>query len=55
MEAEKIIVTDVLDRLVVDTRMWFLDNCLNQKLCMNLIRHLAPIQMGKQNREESSP
>lgn len=47
LEAEKIIVTDIMDRLVVDTQMWFLDNCPDQKLCRDLIRRLAPIQMGQ--------
>lgn len=47
LEAEKIIVTDIVDRLVVDTRMWFLDTCPNQRLCRDLISRLAPIQMGE--------
>lgn len=37
LESEKIIVTDVLDRLVVNTQMWFLDTCPDQQLCRELI------------------
>ena len=45
-EAERIIVTDIADRLIVDTRMGMLDNCPDQKLCQKIVSHLAPIQMG---------
>ena len=44
-DAQKIIVTDVLDRLVVSTRLGRLDTCPDQRLCGEIIRHLAPIQM----------
>lgn len=47
LESEKIIVTDVLDRLVVNTQMWFLDTCPDQQLCRELIISLASIQMGE--------
>lgn len=47
LEAEKNIVTDILERLVVDTRMWFLDNCPNRQLCIDLILNLVPIPMGE--------
>lgn len=46
-DAEKIIITDVLDRLVVNTSMVFLDTCPDQKLCRKIIGYLAPIQMGE--------
>ena len=46
-EAEKIIITDVLDRLVVNTSMVFLDTCPDQELCRKIISYLAPIQMGE--------
>ena len=35
--AEKIIITDVLDRLVVNTSMVFLDTCPDQELCRRII------------------
>lgn len=47
LEAEQIIITDVVDRLVVNTQMWFLDTCPDQQLCRELIGSLAPIQMGE--------
>ncbi len=53
LEAEQIIITDVLDRLVVNTQMWFLDTCPDQQLCRELIGSLAPIQMGE--REPGQP
>ena len=46
-DAEKIVITDVLDRLVVNTSMVFLDTCPDQKLCRKIIGYLAPIQMGE--------
>ena len=46
-DAEKIIITDVLDRLVVNTSMVFLDTCLDHELCRKTIGYLAPIQMGE--------
>lgn len=45
--AEKIIITDVADRMVVNTNNVFLDTCLNQKLCKEIIGYLAPIQRGE--------
>lgn len=45
IDAQKIIVTNVLDRLVVSTRLGMLDTCPDQRLCGEIIRHLAPIQM----------
>lgn len=47
LESEKIIVTDMFDRLVVNTQMWFLDTCPDQQFCRELIASLAPIQMGE--------
>ena len=45
-DARQIIVTDVIDQLVVNTRLGILDNCLDQRLCGEIIHHLAPIQVG---------
>ena len=46
-DAEKIIVTDMCDRLILDTFGCFINTCPDQKLCQDIIRHLAPIQMGE--------
>ena len=46
-DAEKIIITDVADRMVVSTSMVFLDTCPNRELCQEIIDYLAPIQWGE--------
>ena len=46
-DAGKMVITDVMDRLIVDTVGGFLDTCPDQKLCRELIGRLAPIQMGE--------
>ena len=46
-DADKVIITDVLDRLILDTCGGFLNNCPNQDLCKEIISFLAPIQQGK--------
>lgn len=51
-DAKKIILTDMLDRLVLDTAGGFIDNCPNQELCKQIIPVLAPIQMGEKEAEE---
>lgn len=51
-DAEKIVVTDILDRLIVDTCGGFLNNCPDQKLCGEIVGHLAPIQMGEKETGE---
>ena len=52
-DAGKMVITDVMDRLIVDTVGGFLDTCPDQKLCRELIGRLAPIQMGEQEPGES--
>lgn len=42
-DAKKIVITDVLDRLIVNTCMGMLDVCPDQKLCGRIIEYLAPI------------
>ena len=46
-DAEKMIITDVLDRRILDTCGGFLNNCPNQDLCRKIIPYLAPIQQGE--------
>ena len=47
MDAEKMIVTDMCDRLILDTFGGFINNCPDQKLCGEIVAKLAPIQMGE--------
>lgn len=51
-DASKIIVTDVLDRLVISAKSGILDVCPDQTLCREVIGYLAPIQMGEQEAGE---
>lgn len=51
-DAEKIVVTDILDRLIVDTCGGFLNTCPDQNLCHEIISFLAPIQMGEKEAGE---
>ena len=46
-DAVKIVITDMMDRLILDTVGGFLDTCPDQELCLKLIGQLAPIQMGE--------
>lgn len=46
-DAEKKVITDVMDRLIVNTCIGMLDVCPNQKLCGRIIEYLAPIQLGE--------
>ena len=46
-DAEKIVLTDVVDRLILDTFGGFINQCPNQELCRQIIPILAPIQMGE--------
>lgn len=48
-DAEKMVITDLSDRLLVNTCGGFLDNCPNQKLCREIVIRLAPIQMGEKD------
>ena len=45
MDARQMIVTDMLDRLILDTTGGFLNRCPNQNLCREILKSLAPIQM----------
>ena len=44
---KQIMITDMLDRPIVDARMGMVNDCPDQKLCRELVSHLAPIQMGE--------
>lgn len=45
-DAKKIIITDMVDRLILDTYGGFINNCPDQELCKKIIPYLAPIQIG---------
>mgnify|MGYP007105532959 CR=1 FL=1 len=45
--SKEIIVTDVLDRLIVNVKHGILDACPNQELCSDMIGFLAPLQRGE--------
>lgn len=45
IDVQKIIVADVLDCLVVSTRLRILDTCPDQRPCDKIIRHLALTQV----------
>lgn len=49
-EAEKILITDIADRLQVSTSMYFLDRCPNESFRQELLHYLLPMQM-----EEKEP
>lgn len=51
-DAEKIILTDMLDRLILNTIGGFIDQCPDQELCRQIIPLLAPIQMGETEAKE---
>lgn len=51
-DAEKIVLTDMVDRLILDTSGGFINNCPNQELCKQVVSHLAPIQMGDEEPKE---
>ena len=52
LDAQKMVITDFVDRLILDTCGGFIDTCPDQKLCMEINPHLAPIQMGEKEAGE---
>lgn len=51
-DARKMVFTDMLDRLILDTSGGFIMTCPNQELCRQIIPILAPIQMGESEAKE---
>lgn len=51
-DAEKIILTDMGDRLILETIGGFIDRCPDKVLCEDIISFLAPIQMGEYEAED---
>ena len=52
LDAQKMVITDFVDRLILDTCGGFIDTCPDQKPCMEINSHLAPIQMGEKEAGE---
>ena len=52
LDAQKMVITDFVDRLILDTCGGLIDTCPDQKLCMEINSHLAPIQMGEKEAGE---
>lgn len=52
LDVQKMVITDFVDRLILDTCGGFIDTCPDQKLCMEINSHLAPIQMGEKEAGE---
>lgn len=46
-DAQKMVLTDMVDRLILDTTGGFINNCPNQELCQQIVPILAAIQMGE--------
>lgn len=51
-DAKKMIITNMVDRLILDTCGGFINICPDQKLCAEIIPYLAPIQMGEKEAGE---
>lgn len=51
-DVQKMVITDFLDRLILDTCGGFIDTCPDQKLCMEINSHLVPIQVGEKEAGE---
>ena len=52
LDAEKMVITDIADRLILDTVGGYINNCPDQELCCEIIPYLAPIQRGEKNAGE---
>ena len=51
-DADKIIMTDMLDRLILETVGGFVANCPDQELCRKVLSLLLPLQTGEQEPRE---
>lgn len=48
-DAEKMVITDIADRLILDTFGGFINSCPDQRLCREIVAILAPIQQGEES------
>lgn len=46
-DANRMAITDIVDRLILTTFGGFIADCPDQNLCLEIIPYLAPIQMGE--------
>jgi hypothetical protein len=44
---DKMILTDLADRLILNTFGEFINQCPNQKLLQEILKELIPMQMGE--------
>ena len=51
-DAREIILTDVLDRKILNTIGNFIDRCPDQELLPQILEHLIPMQMGEKEPQE---
>ena len=51
-EAVKIVITDMCDRLILNTCGYFINSCPNQEFCKEINPFLIPIQMGEKDAGE---
>ncbi|MCD7763671.1 MAG: hypothetical protein LUI14_10855 [Lachnospiraceae bacterium] len=51
-DVKKIVLTTFFDTLVLDTVGGFIMTCPDQNLCREIIKFLAPIQMGEEKAKE---
>lgn len=52
VDAQQMIITDMMDRSILDTIGGFLNQCPNQELCRKILQSLAPIQMRERESGE---
>ena len=51
-DAEKIVITDMCDRLILNTYGGFINQCPDQNLCREINSCLVPVQMGEKSAGE---
>jgi len=51
--ADKLILTDALDRLILDTYGEFINRCPDQKLLQEITKELVPMQLGETEPDET--
>lgn len=51
-DAQKIVITDICDRLILNTCGYFIDTCPNQEFCKEIQPFLHPIQRGEKEAGE---
>ena len=52
LDAKKMVVTDIVDQLILDTIGGYINICPDQRLCREILPYLIPIQQGEKNAGE---